>query len=161
MTTATFKSNRSLWIIVGVVGCLALCLFSAVVATGAYFLFGANPSTLVNDVSTTPTARPTKGLIDIPKDKATCEAQGGKWGRIGPSPRESCNLPTSDAGKVCSDSSECEGGCVANLSRADQDRITRDKAVIETQGKCTPWRIVVGCMALVTDGKVRGILCVD
>lgn len=120
----------------------------------------ATPTARPN-VATTPTARATKSVIDIPKDKATCEAQGGRWGRIGLSPVESCNLPTSDAGTVCSDSSECESLCIADLSQADRDRLMRNRVTIETNGKCAPWRITVGCIPRVTEGQVTGLLCID
>lgn len=95
----------------------------------------------------------------IPKDKESCEAQGGKWGNIGLSPEDVCNLPTSDAGKECSDSDECEGSCIAELSKRDWDKAVY--GVVYTKGKCTAWKITVGCHAFVEDGKVEGILCVD
>lgn len=45
-----------------------------------------------------------------------CEAKGGQWGGVvsgrGRSP--GCNLPTNDAGKKCSDSSQCESVCIAH-----------------------------------------------
>jgi hypothetical protein len=148
------------WAVVGALGCLALFLCAVLAGAGGYIFYDVDPFKLQN-AAATPTARPTKSVIDIPKDQAACEAQGGKWGRIGLAPREECNLPTTDAGKVCSDSSECEGMCVANLSREDYDRVTKNRVVIDAKGKCTPWRIVVGCLAIVTDGKVNGILCID
>ena len=156
----SIEPRRVSWVVVSAMGCLALLLCAVLAGAGGYYFYGVDPFRFPN-AAATPTARPTKSVTDIPKDQATCEAQGGKWSRIGLAPRESCNLPTLDAGKVCSDSSECEGACLADLSRADQDRIRKDKAVIETQGKCTPWRIVVGCTAPVTGGKVKDIMCVD
>jgi hypothetical protein len=44
-------------------------------------------------ITATPSARPTKPVIAIPKDQATCLAQGGRWERIGIAPYEQCNLP--------------------------------------------------------------------
>jgi len=93
-------------------------------------------------------------------DQDSCEALGGTWDRIGLSPRESCNLPTSDAGKPCSDDGECEGACIAELSDEQKD-LAMHGVPVETGGKCTSWRIMVGCQARVNDGLVRGILCVD
>ncbi|MDE3090102.1 MAG: hypothetical protein KGJ80_12035 [Chloroflexota bacterium] len=155
------KSNRAPWMGVALAACLGICFFGISAGAGAYFHFIATPSSTPRNAATTPTARPTKSLVDLPKDKATCEAQGGKWGRIGLAPTESCNLPTSDGGQVCSDSSECEGLCIADLSPADRDRLIRNKVTIETKGRCARWRITVGCIPLVAEGKVKAILCLD
>lgn len=103
----------------------------------------------------------TKPKIEIPKDKETCLAKNGKWAKIGPAPVESCNLPTSDGGKECTDTSECEGTCLAALSNEEQNLVMREKKTIQTKGKCTPWVITVGCQARVQNGKVNGILCID
>lgn len=156
----TTGQRRVSWPVVAAMGCLAVLLCAVLAGLGGYYFYGVDPFKIPRPTAT-PTARPTKSMIDIPKDKAACEAQGGKWGRIGLAPRDACNLPTSDAGQICSDSSECEGACVADLSRADYDRVTKNKVIIDSAGKCTPWRIVVGCLAVVTDGKVNGIMCID
>jgi len=122
-------------------------------------------TTVASHESTTTTSftkKTTTTLIrpgDI-KDKSSCEALGGTWRRIGLSPRESCNLPTSDGGKECSDASECEGACIAELSGAELENAMHGSA-IRTKGKCTQWRITVGCQARVEDGVVHGMLCVD
>lgn len=149
-------SNRIAWTIVGVLGCLAVCLVLAIIGGGVWF-WNTNATT-----QATPTVlrRPTK-IIEIPKDQQSCLAAGGKWGRIGLGPREECNLPTTDAGAVCSDSSECESLCIAELSKTDQERVTRERAIIQTKGKCAAWRIVVGCIAPVENGQVKRILCID
>ena len=78
------------------------------------------------------TATPTAGL-----DQASCEALGGKWGRIGLSPRAQCNLPASDAGKECLSSSACEGLCVAELTHEELDAAMREGKVIHAAGKCS------------------------
>jgi len=99
---------------------------------------------------------------NIPQDKATCETQKGEWGRFGLAIKERCNLPTSDAGKTCHNQEECEGACIADLSREERDRIINQKEIIETNGKCTSWLLIGGsCEGYVKDGKVDGILCVD
>ncbi len=104
-----------------------------------------------------------KGTPDaetVPNTKASCEATGGTWAAFGISPIEKCVLPASDAGKECSDSSECEGSCVAELSKEDNDKVLRGQAVSAT-GKCTSSKSVFGCFPIVTQGKVDGILCID
>ena len=93
-----------------------------------------------------------------PKSKEACEAMGGSWGRVGLNPEEVCNLPTSDAGKICSGSSECEGSCIADLSSEDYQKAQHEN--LYTNGKCTRWKMTVGCLAFVEDGEVQNI-CVD
>jgi len=98
-------------------------------------------------------------VTTTPTDKESCEVLGGKWGRIGLSLEEGCNLPPSDAGKECSDSDECEGSCIAELSEEEWENAIH--GVVYTKGKCTAWKITVGCRDFVENGKVEGILCVD
>jgi hypothetical protein len=96
-----------------------------------------------------------------PQDRAACEALGGKWGRIGLNPREQCNLPATDAGRECSSSSECEGLCLAEGYSWDElSDAMRENKIIQTAGKCSAWRIVVGCVPMVEDGLLRPI-CID
>ena len=47
--------------------------------------------------------------------KESCEARGGEWKiwRDIPSASLECNLPTSDGGKKCTDSNQCESYCQA------------------------------------------------
>ncbi|HII29473.1 hypothetical protein COT48_03395 [Candidatus Woesearchaeota archaeon CG08_land_8_20_14_0_20_47_9] len=51
-------------------------------------------------------------ILAMSLDNVSCAAQGGKWGQFGLSLEERCNLPTSDAGKVCSNSVESREVCV-------------------------------------------------
>jgi hypothetical protein len=95
-----------------------------------------------------------------PTDQAACEAQGGKWGPIGLYPQEVCNLPTTDAGTTCTDSSQCQSACVAELTQQQFDDAFRKGAIIETSGTCAAWQILVGCIPFVEDGKVS-IICID
>jgi len=103
----------------------------------------------------------SEGAADYPKDKASCEARNGTWEAIGLSPQEVCVLPTADAGTVCTDSSQCQGACVAELSQSDYDKLMRYHIPIPTSGKCTSTTSSVGCNAYVENGVVNGILCVD
>ena len=92
-----------------------------------------------------------------PRDKKSCEAAGGKW-EI--NDVEVCNLPTSDFGKECSDSNQCEGLCIAELSEEEYNKATQG-TIIYTKGKCSGETNVLGCTPIVNDGKVNGILCMD
>ena len=93
-----------------------------------------------------------------------CEAAGGEWGTFGLVPKERCNRHTSDAGKVCNDSSECESECIAQLSENEKREVNEKAAkgqAIAKQGKCSKLGINVGCHAFVHKGQVPGIVCVD
>jgi len=161
----TTKSNRKLLLVGGFVF-VALCLAFAIVVGAGVFLWNLQPvrtatPPVLRGLTVTPSVRPTKRAIPMPQDQAACLAQGGRWARIGLGPREECNLPTPDAGSVCADSSECAGLCLADLSSEQRDRVTRQRASIETKGKCAAWHITVGCIAVVENGQVKNILCID
>jgi hypothetical protein len=95
----------------------------------------------------------------IPQDQASCEEKGGTWKKIGPSPREECNLPTTDSGKICDGSHQCEGVCLADLSQDDLRKGMRGK-LFKTNGKCSAWIKNVGCRAYVYRGWAS-IVCAD
>lgn len=126
-----------------------LILFLAILIGSAFYIYTKqnNQSNLKPPTTIAPT------------NKESCLATGGRWGRIGLSLNEVCNLPTFDAGKQCSNSNDCEGSCLAELSKEDWDKAA--KGIVYTKGKCTAWKITVGCQAFVENGKVEGILCVD
>lgn len=81
-------------------------------------------------------------------EEESCKKHGGGW----ISSSCSCNLPTSDAGKECSDGSECDGACLAEKEKPGEPA--------PTKGKCSEWTIVLGCRYFVTKG-VAGMICVD
>lgn len=83
-----------------------------------------------------------------------CEARGGHWNVF-----RQCIPPTSDGGKACSSSSECEGSCITELSPEDLARVKNGETV-HAMGKCSAFKVVVGCLPLVENGTVR-IICVD
>ena len=68
----------------------------------------------------------SKSFLSFPKTKLICDAMGGQW-RLGQNtpPAASmtkwirtpdfCALPTSDAGKACLSSSECESFCAGSM----------------------------------------------
>lgn len=97
----------------------------------------------------------------LPETKKDCDGRGGKWGIIGGSQKYICNLPTSDAGKRCSNKSDCEGSCIAELSTEDEAKLKVSKEVLTLDGICTPYIFNVGCHPFVSNGKIDGITCVD
>ncbi len=88
-----------------------------------------------------PTAETTITTTTIPTDKESCETLGGKWGVFGLIREERCILPTSDAGKSCTDSNQCESACIGY--------------------KCYQWNPVPGgCYDFVENGEIKPI-CID
>ncbi len=86
------------------------------------------------------------------EERAACKDQKGAW-RIWNNAQEgdpSCNLPTSDTGKICTDSSQCESWCwVASPTAQVGD---------ETTGKCYKWQKTL-CMQEIKEGIVQTQWC--
>lgn len=75
----------------------------------------------------------------------SCQSKGGEWQRryIG----YFCNYPANDAGKSCTDGSQCAGDCIVEEPGVKQ-------------GRCSDYQVVYGCTTLMKDGKALGI-CID
>ena len=89
-------------------------------------------------------------------DQKSCENQKGIW----EPPQEGikilkkgyCNLPTTDAGNKCTDSTQCQGGCITDINTPKGTK---------TVGKCSD-RLDFGqngCANIVTDGIANGHTC--
>jgi hypothetical protein len=50
---------------------------------------------------------------DVPKSEQECVARGGQWILYPMGQFYFCSISAADAGKLCTDSSECEGDCEA------------------------------------------------
>jgi hypothetical protein len=160
------KTNFAFGILATVTVILMLCsiaiLISGITITASFLTSPNHPTAIPTlGISIQPTAHPTKHAIQLPRDKLACESLNGRWGRIGLAPTEQCNLPTSDAGRVCNDSSDCDSLCIADLTSQQRDGITRTRSPIITSGRCAPWVVTVGCIPIVEQGIVRSILCID
>jgi len=101
----------------------------------------------------------TTTKFTIPKDEISCASASGVWKKIGIRPREECNLPTTDGGKICSGSNQCEGVCLADLTDEQRRKGMKGK-LFKTQGKCSEWVKVVGCKAYVNLGWAS-VVCAD
>jgi hypothetical protein len=102
--------------------------------------------------------------LAIPGTQLACEQAGGRWGPAGIFPRPICRMPTHDGGRLCADTGECEGLCLAALTPAQRDLAKQWIPLRQKQqmlGKCTPSAPVYGCMAIVREGFVTGIMCRD
>jgi hypothetical protein len=88
-----------------------------------------------------------------PRDQMSCEKLEGTWGRFGLMEIDQCNLSTTDASKVCSDSSECESVCFTD---APAPKGTK------TNGQCYSETLTLGtCLNLVRAGVAQGQVCED
>jgi hypothetical protein len=94
------------------------------------------------------------GSLLVPDNQEACEFQGGEWQAWGKTTEESCNLFTTDGGKECSDSNECEAYCIADLPE-----ILLKDLPLEITGNCTERTTWQGCYSLVEEGLVRGVVC--
>lgn len=87
-----------------------------------------------------------------------CEEKGGEWMQ-GNRPQPYCNMLADDAGVECTDSSECEGLCLATLTEKEQEQVLDEE--IKRNGKCSKYKTVTGCTYPVNNGKVSGLVCSD
>ncbi|MCA9383874.1 hypothetical protein KC909_05930 [Candidatus Dojkabacteria bacterium] len=80
--------------------------------------------------------------------RESCEANGGYWTVI--PGIEVCNYPSDDAGKECTDSSQCEYRCLAPLGTEEGTSFT---------GSCQESSFI-DCYTEIKDGVVIGGLCI-
>jgi hypothetical protein len=116
------------------------------------------------------TVEPVKPELKIPRNQEDCDKQGGRWARHGMFPRKSCNPKTSDSGRVCTSSNQCQGVCVTGLKASHQqpsqerdqaeDSVKESEAFIKHTGTCTPYRFWYGCHRQVHEGEIIPV-CVD
>jgi hypothetical protein len=97
--------------------------------------------------------------FSVPKTKDECLQKGGVWKRPGPRPTEECNLPTTDAGKICESSNVCEGVCLSDLT-SDQLRQGMNGKMFQTKGKCSAVIKIYGCHGYVYRGWAS-VVCAD
>ena len=93
-----------------------------------------------------PVAKPA-----VPQTAVECAARGGDWTTLGvpyPGKPKVCDLKATDSGKVCSDSSECQGSCVAPDSVASGAKAS---------GTCSAYVSNFGNVKRVEHGKVVGL----
>ena len=74
--------------------------------------------------------------------KSKCETEGGNYEVVGILQAFNCNMPANDAGETCSDSSECDGLCLAD------------------GGVCSVKTTNFGCIPILENGK-EVTICID
>lgn len=82
-----------------------------------------------------------------------CATLGGDWRPICMRGTPACVVAYKDAGKSCSDSSECSGRCQVKGNSAPPGT--------EVRGQCTANSDPCGCFQLVENGKAGYPLCAD
>src|SRR5262245_51431957 len=65
----------------------------------------------------------TASAIAADDGPKTCLSKGGNWQQVCLSQRFTCVMPYADAGKSCTDSSQCKGLCMVDMTiRCDVDK---------------------------------------
>jgi len=100
-----------------------------------------------------------------PSEVSLCEAKGGHMEKRGMMQSSMCVVPYADAGKTCSDSSQCLGKCLLNADngsaerKSDFERATTSATPVT--GSCEADDRTFGCIAEVKNGAVDVALCID
>jgi hypothetical protein len=84
-------------------------------------------------------------------EKTDCIAKGGLVARGGKAQIESCRTRFADAGKACTDTSQCQGGCSANLVKPGASHPV---------GQCNTYSGQFGCQSYLAKGVVHE-MCID
>ncbi|MCD7039544.1 hypothetical protein LRQ11_21110 [Pseudomonas sp. MAFF 311095] len=104
---------------------------------------------LVSACSTTSHTAPP--APDAPASE--CLAGGGSMKQVGKLQSWKCITPYKDAGKACTDSSQCEGECRTSVTTSSENR--------PVTGACQADNGRFGCSATVEKGQLGRAMCVD
>ena len=110
--------------------------------------------------SPTPAPAPALPLQDEPEPPkmtvttSSCTARGGQMQQVGRAQTWQCVVNYADAGKRCTDASQCEGQCEI----AGNSGIAAGTAAT---GVCQADSNRFGCRTTVKDGKAEATLCID
>lgn len=74
-----------------------------------------------------------------------CKVSGGHWGQLSLDPQKYCNPATLDAGKECTDESQCDGYC-----EAKRNAVIGSKDI----GMCSEYELESGCTTAIVNGTV-------
>ena len=98
-------------------------------------------------------------LLETPQNQVDCEALSAKWNEVD----LKCLLATTDGGKECNDSSDCQGYCAVDLSQGPEiySRFISEGRPVKTSGVCSENIFKYGCLAIVEEGFVNKIACVN
>lgn len=97
---------------------------------------------------------PPPGVTSASPDVAACTAKGGTVRPVCRMQRPACVIAYSDAGKTCSDKSDCQGRCLY-----EGEAPTNSAATVT--GQCQASSDPCGCFTTVVQGRMGPGLCVD
>lgn len=95
------------------------------------------------------------GAASDSTDIAGCAARGGVVDTVGRMQREVCRIPHADAGKTCSNKSDCAGRCIYKGDLGDA------APAEPVTGQCQQYVTQFGCFSEVDGGKIKSTICVD
>jgi hypothetical protein len=95
---------------------------------------------------------------EIQQQSIDCTRRGGTFGVRGLGIAPTCTIRTSDAGRQCRSSSQCQGECVAVPPDIDWAAVRPGQTLA---GRCSTEEVQLGCYVEVTDGKAGQAICVD
>lgn len=105
------------------------------------------------------TSTPTQAAASPPGDStdiANCAARGGVVDTVGRMQRQVCRVPYADAGKTCSNRSDCTALCILDREEGDTEPGSG-----KVTGKCQQYETQFGCFSEVDGGRVTSTICVD
>ncbi|MEA9753008.1 hypothetical protein VDG03_18735 [Xanthomonas campestris pv. raphani] len=121
------------------------------------WMYATLSALLLAACSNTPTTQPSQaaGVTPAPStsaDAAACTAKGGQMRPVGRMQTPRCVVPYADAGKTCTDNSDCSGDCLATSI------VPTGTA---TSGTCQRDSDRFGCRQEVVGGMGQAALCID
>jgi hypothetical protein len=90
-------------------------------------------------------------------EQKSCAQRGGKFERVGMLQSWACVIPYRDGGHVCSDDSQCAGGCIFDFGGNGPIPKKGDRV----SGICIRTNQEFGCIAHVKNGRLLDTLCID
>ncbi|MGE5502407.1 MAG: hypothetical protein ACM3W4_10830, partial [Ignavibacteriales bacterium] len=87
-------------------------------------------------------------------DAAACRARGGSIQAVGMMGLPTCVTPYPDAGRACTDKSDCQGACLLEGG----DTVPPAGPV---RGHCQRNDALFGCYSRIEQGKIVEAICVD
>ena len=115
--------------------------------------------------------RKERAELQNEKVRIECEEKGGKLYGI-TAFNLNCAFPTTDAGKSCTDSSECEGHCnpvhIATMTdsypfnfQCEKPTLKSGNSCYENTGVCADDTMFHNCGSEMINGKIESIMCID
>jgi len=91
-----------------------------------------------------PQAQAPAVKLVVPQAEGGCVSAGGRWGPMGVFRNVGCDIKTTDAGKTCSDSSQCQASCLGPKGSKAGDHVV---------GSCSAYVANFGNVVTVENGK--------